>query len=98
MNYVIIWTYEVDAPNELAFCAAYGPNGDWAALFARAPGFIDIELLYDGGRYATIDRWESPEAFDSFKTAHGAAYDALDAKCGHLTRAEHRIGAFTVQP
>lgn len=98
MSYAILWTYDVAPEHEAAFRGAYGPNGDWARLFARAPGFLSVELLSDGERFATIDRWESPEAFEAFKVAYGPAYDALDAQCAHLTRAEHRIGAFTVQP
>jgi heme-degrading monooxygenase HmoA len=96
MSYAIIWTYDIAPEHEAAFRAAYGPNGGWAQLFARAPGFVSVELLHDGARYATIDRWETPEAFQAFQAAHGADYAALDAKLAHLTRAQQRAGAFTV--
>lgn len=95
MSYVIIWTYDVAPGREAAFRAAYGRDGDWAALFAKAPGFIGVELL-EGARYATIDRWNGQAAFDAFKAEHGPAYAALDAKLAHLTLAQHLIGAFTL--
>jgi heme-degrading monooxygenase HmoA len=95
MSYAIIWTYDITPEYEAAFRAAYGPNGDWAQLFARAPGFLGAELL-GGERYATIDRWESQAAFEAFQAQHGEAYAALDAKLAHLTRAQQRVGGFTV--
>jgi hypothetical protein len=45
--FVIVWTYEVPADRRAGFEAAYGPNGSWAQLFARAPGFGGVELLHD---------------------------------------------------
>lgn len=98
MTYAIIWTYDVEPGQDAAFRAAYGPHGDWAQLFASAPGFIGVELLADGELCATIDRWESPAAFDAFQAKHGEAYRALDATFAHLTRAQHRLGAFTSLP
>jgi len=95
--YVIVWTYEVAANNRVAFEAAYGPNGSWALLFARAPGFIGVELMHDGGdRYATLDRWRDEDAFAAFKADHEGAYDALDAECAALTTSEHKVGAFNL--
>ncbi len=93
MSYAIIWTYDVAPGHEAAFRAAYGPDGDWARLFAKAPGFIGVELL-EGARYATIDRWDAQAAFDAFKAQHGGAYAALDAKLAHLTLAQQLVGAF----
>ena len=95
MSYAIIWTYDIAPEHEAEFRAAYGPNGDWAQLFARAPGFLGTELLGGGVRYATIDRWESAAAFDAFQAQFGEIYRALDAKLAHLTHAQQRIGAFT---
>jgi heme-degrading monooxygenase HmoA len=96
MSYAIIWTYDITPEREADFRAAYGPAGEWAQLFARAPGFIGVELLHDGDRYATIDRWESADAFDAFQARYGEGYAALDAKLAHLTGAQQRVGGFTV--
>lgn len=95
MSHVIIWTYDVATGQEAAFRAAYGSEGDWARLFAKAPGFIGVELL-EGARYATIDRWDSKAAFDAFKAEHGGAYAALDAKLAPLTVAQQLVGAFNL--
>ncbi len=93
--HTIIWTYAAPAHHRDAFEAAYGPNGFWALLFARSPGFIGVELLQDGkGRYVTLDRWRDEAAFNAFKADHQNAYDALDAECAALTTAEHKLGAF----
>ena len=54
-------------------CAPYAPDGDWARLFATAPGFMGVELLGEEARYATIDRWVSQGAFDAFKAEQGKA-------------------------
>lgn len=95
MSYAIIWTYDIAPEHEAEFRAAYSADGAWAQLFARTPGFIGVELMRDGARYATIDRWQSEAAFQAFQAEHGQAYQALDAKLAHLTRAQQRIGAFS---
>lgn len=94
MSYLIVWTYDVTPGAEADFAAAYGPDGDWAKLFARAPGFLGTELYADAPRFLTLDRWSSKAAFDAFQTAFGDAYAALDQKLAHLTQAQQRIGAF----
>jgi heme-degrading monooxygenase HmoA len=40
-----IWRFRVQPGKLDAFERAYGPQGDWARLFARAEGFIATELL-----------------------------------------------------
>ena len=64
-----------------------------------------IEVKLDGGasiedmavgRYVTIDRWASEDAFRAFRLQHDADYEAVDRSCDALTSAESRIGAFTV--
>jgi heme-degrading monooxygenase HmoA len=94
VSYLIVWTYDVTPGAESDFSAAYGPDGDWAKLFARAPGFLGTELYADGARFLTLDRWASKAAFDAFQTAFGDAYAGLDQKLAHLTQAQQRIGAF----
>ena len=83
-----------------AFVRVYGPGGDWAALFAQAPGFLSMTLLADPetpGRFVTLDRWRDEAAFRAFRAdpALVAAYDALDRKSEAWTTRETRLGAFT---
>ena len=98
MSYVIIWTYDVAPEHAEAFCAAYGPDGDWAKLFSQADGFVGVDLYSDGQRYLTVDRWDSREAFERFQTRFGRDYSALDAKLAHLSLGQVRVGAFTAVP
>lgn len=94
MSYVIVWTYDVPPAVADGFVAAYGPDGDWAQLFAKGAGFIGVELYRDGDSFLTIDRWLSEEAFHAFQADFGEQYRALDAKLAHLSRSQARIGAF----
>jgi heme-degrading monooxygenase HmoA len=96
---VIAWEFRVRAGCEAEFEEAYGPRGAWAALFGRRPKFFGTELLRDdetAGRYVTLDRWSSLEAFDDFRASHATAYEALDARCEKWTAAETKIRAFRV--
>jgi heme-degrading monooxygenase HmoA len=95
--YRIIWAFEVKPPSVQAFEAAYGPQGDWATLFRRAPGYGGTELLKDvdtAGRYLTIDHWRSREDFWKFREAFRGEYLALDKRMAALTDRETLIGDF----
>jgi len=93
----ILWRYEVPEAHRAAFEAAYGPEGDWARLFARTPGFGGTELLIgEPGHYMTIDRWAKASDFDAFLAAHGDAYRAMDARCEGWTTSEEKLGVFRV--
>lgn len=95
MTHVRLWQFEVLAEHEPKFVAAYGSNGDWARLFAAAPGFIRTELWRDGdGIYLTADHWESVEAFERFQAAQGQDYRQLDSQLEGLALAETFLGAF----
>lgn len=99
--HVIVWEFTVPEQHRTAFEKAYGPNGDWAALFRTAPGYIGTELVQDqqtAGRYLTIDRWMSLEDFVNFKHASDEAYEAMDRRFEGLTIAEMKIGTFTAFP
>jgi heme-degrading monooxygenase HmoA len=96
----MIWQFDVGPERLTAFETAYGPAGDWAQLFARADGFLGIELLRSegaAGRYLTIDRWTSEAAFDAFKAAFAAEYEVLDERFEQLTQSERYLGAFTTR-
>ena len=98
MSYLIVWTYDVPPQATDDFIAAYGPDGDWAQLFAKGAGFVGVELYREGQTFLTLDRWLSEDAFDAFQAAFGAHYQALDAKLAHLTRSQQRVGAFSTVP
>jgi heme-degrading monooxygenase HmoA len=95
--YYIVWEFLVAPDREAEFEAAYGPRGAWAVLFARADGFLGVELLHSTerqGRYLTIDRWASQSAFDAFRAGFIADYEALDKRLAGLAMMETRLGAF----
>lgn len=97
MSYDIIWTYDVDEPDREAFERAYGPEGDWAQLFSRGSGFIEVVLLADAaapGRYLTIDRWRDEGHFEHFMAQHGEAYVALDGALTGVSGHGTRLGGF----
>ena len=92
--YIIIWEFHARLGSESAFERAYGPDGEWARLFARGEGFLGTELIRDesaANRYLTIDRWESPAAFEDFQAKWAEEYHALDRRCEGLTEEESLI-------
>ncbi len=96
-GFTILWEFEVAADDVAAFRRAYGPGGEWAALFRRSPGYLGTVLLADralSGRFVTIDRWIDEAAHRAFRERHAAEYAALDEACAPLARAERELGAF----
>jgi heme-degrading monooxygenase HmoA len=96
--YAYLWEYLVPAETAPEFERVYGPEGDWATLFRRHPGYRRTELLrdLDRGRYVTIDHWESREACEAFREAFAAEFQALDERCERLTSEETLVGEFLV--
>ena len=93
----LVWRFEVRDAEREAFEQAYGPEGAWARLFARADGYRGTELFRaDDGSYLTLDVWRSRGDFDAFLAGHRSAYEALDLETEALTRCEHRIGEYEV--
>ena len=96
-GYATLWEFIVTAARQAEFEAHYGPDGTWARLFRLADGYLGTELLRDRGnslRYLTIDRWESREAFEAFRRAHGAEYERLDREFEGLTTREAPLGEY----
>jgi len=101
-GHIIVWEFDARAGGEAAFESAYGPEGDWARLFRRAPGYLGTELLRIGApgvagepcRYLTIDRWTTLADFERFRDVHRDEYEALDRRCEELTTRETPIGRF----
>ena len=95
--YWVVWSFEVKPAQVSAFERAYGPDGDWAKLFQRAPGFAGTELRHEPDRpahYLTIDRWRTRGDYHRFKDAFRREYEALDARCAALTESERKLGDF----
>ena len=98
-QFTCIWEFDVPAASEAEFRRHYGPRGSWAALFRNDPGFIETLLLEDPsrqGRYLTIDRWRSAEAYLSFRESYREQYRALDQICEGFTTQETNLGSFLV--
>jgi heme-degrading monooxygenase HmoA len=104
--YVTIWEFLVPHGSESEFERTYGPEGDWARLFAGGVGYQGTELLRDwernderdAARYVTIDRWSSEEALAGFRLKFGAQYEELDSRCEFLTTREVFLGKFETKP
>jgi heme-degrading monooxygenase HmoA len=96
--FVRIWQFRVASDKADEFRRVYGPDGDWAALFAREIGFNGTELLLSATHpniYLTVDSWDSEGAWAAFLRAWGDDYAALDHRCEELTVADGEIGTFT---
>ena len=67
MTHLRLWRFAVSPEAEQHFVEAYKPDGSWAQLFGRAPGFIRTELWREGdGVYLTADYWGSVGDFERF--------------------------------
>jgi heme-degrading monooxygenase HmoA len=94
---VCVWEFRVKAESVADFERVYGPDGDWARLFRRDPGYMRTELLKEVGdprRFLTIDNWRSREDYERFQVAFAVEYAALDAACAAYTLDERLIGQF----
>jgi heme-degrading monooxygenase HmoA len=93
----ILWEFRVRIDRVGKFESRYGPDGAWAKLFRRAPGFRETILLRDcdtPGRYVTIDVWDDRQSFEAFRAAHAAEYEEIDRLCEELTLEEKPQGSF----
>lgn len=95
MTHMRLWRFDVAEEHEAKFVAAYRSDGDWAKLFATAPGFIRTDLWNQGqGIYLTADYWESVAAFDAFQANLGEDYRRLDSELEDVAGIETFVGAF----
>jgi heme-degrading monooxygenase HmoA len=95
--YVIVWQFEVLPERRTEFEQLYGGQGEWAKFFQQFDGFAGTELLRDmhhHGRYLTIDRWQSRDAYEVMLQDAPDRYRELDLRGDELTRHETRLGAF----
>jgi heme-degrading monooxygenase HmoA len=96
--HIVLWEFVVPSARLDRFIAVYGPAGDWARLFRRAPGYLGTELLQSSeypGLFLTVDRWESAASFQRFLADFSAEYHALDASLEGLSTSERKLGVFT---
>ena len=96
--FVVVWEFLVKPDCEAEFARVYGPQGDWARLFARAREFRGTQLQRDVDeprRFLTLDSWDSREAYERFLQASHEQYAALDSTAGRLTEREVKLGWFT---
>jgi heme-degrading monooxygenase HmoA len=94
---VIVWQFRAASGREADFVRAYGPDGVWVAFFRKGSGYRETELvrdLADRGRFLTLDRWDSEDAFLAFGRAHAAEYAAIDRQCEALCAEERLLGRF----
>jgi Antibiotic biosynthesis monooxygenase len=91
--HLIVWEFTVAADRVIEFEAAYGPDGPWAHLFRRDPGFIGVDLVVgdEPGTYVTIDHWIDRRARERFSARWRQEYDELDARLAGLTIAERLV-------
>jgi heme-degrading monooxygenase HmoA len=94
---LIVWQFRPAPGREADFETAYGPAGVWASFFRKSAGYRGTELaqdVKDRGRYLTLDRWDSEEAFLAFERAHATEYAAIDRECEPLCAEERFFGRF----
>jgi heme-degrading monooxygenase HmoA len=94
-----IWEYTVDPARKAEFLSAYEPDGDWAQLMSRHPGYLGTKLLGDveiENRYVTVDYWASKSDRDAFRAEFSTEFDELDQECEQLTLSETFLGDFFI--
>jgi hypothetical protein len=96
-RFTYIWEFIVLPELEAEFLKHYEPEGSWAKLFKQDSSYIETILLTDNsklGRYVTLDRWKTEQAYKSFREKYANEYNALDKLCEGLTEEEKFIGCF----
>lgn len=99
-SFIYLWVYRVSPERLDEFNELYGPKGSWAALFRRAPGYLDTQLLRDrneSSRFITIDHWESEADFTNFRDSFAVEFERLDHLGEQLTVEETALGGFSPQ-
>jgi heme-degrading monooxygenase HmoA len=97
VTYVVAFLYAVTEGGEEAFERAYGPEGEWAAFFTGADGYLGTELhrsVEDAGRYLVLDRWSDEGRYRAFLAARREEYERRGRAAEALYATEDRLGAF----
>lgn len=93
--FVRVWEFSPRAERIERFVQVYGPEGSWARLFRRAPGYLGTELVEPAPgdrRFLTLDRWTDATSWDGFRHAWRREYEELDRECEALVASEREIG------
>ena len=93
----IVWEFVVKEECIPAFRRAYGPTGDWSALFRQHPGYEGTTLLQDStlrARFVTIDLWENETLFKQMQRSSQREYARLDALFSEFSVSERELGIF----
>jgi hypothetical protein len=93
----IVWEFIVRPESIERFRKAYGPSGDWAALFTQQGGYKGTVLLQDTTReerFLTIEQWGGEEQFNEMLAEKGEEYCGLDQIFEELTVSEEKVGVF----
>ncbi len=93
----VLYRYRVHAAQVRAFEHAYGPDGPWAALFRRHPGFRRLRLFRsknESGIYIAVDVWESKADWEAFRSANAWDYARLDRDLRMLYLEELLLGYY----
>jgi heme-degrading monooxygenase HmoA len=93
----IFYRYRVHHTQVRAFEHAYGPDGPWAKLFARQPGYKRTRLFRhkeDPSIYVTVDVWENKADWDAFRERYAEDYRRLDKQLALLKLEEHLLGFY----
>jgi heme-degrading monooxygenase HmoA len=99
VGFAYIWEFTVRGERQAEFEDAYGPEGAWAQLFKRHPGYRGTELLRDNSdplRYWTLDHWDSERSQRAFHRDFSTDFEELDRRCEALTRTERFLGEFNL--
>jgi heme-degrading monooxygenase HmoA len=97
-RFTYLWEFHVAPSAQAQFEFEYGARGSWVSLFRMAPGYIETILLLDNAdplRYGTVDRWESEDAHNAFRSAHLKQYQEIDRRRQGYTTSERALGEFT---
>jgi heme-degrading monooxygenase HmoA len=94
----IVWEFIVRDEAVAEFQHAYGPEGEWVALFRQYPGYAGTSLLKDTvvpGRFLTVDRWETEAHYEDMLASTREDYARLDRRFSAFTVSERKLGAWS---
>jgi heme-degrading monooxygenase HmoA len=95
--FVVVWKFIPKTGFEKQFEEVYGSHGLWIELFSKTNDYLGTSLLKEidsENIYLAIDRWNSKEAYESFKLRFFEEYHSIDLQCKQLTASEELVGIY----